>query len=193
MTHSQNRKTSKSFPRATCLALTIAIGAPLLGCVERTISINSEPDNALVILNDQEIGRTPVKVDFTWYGDYDIIIRKQGYQTLKTNRRIKAPWYQYPGIDLFTECFSPITYRDDRDFGTFQLEKFQPATKQALIQSAEELRARSGVTTTATSSEPTIENIESPPATNSAPIQANPAPRRSPRPPADGVMRPVNE
>jgi len=193
MTHSQNRKMSKLISHFACLALGITISTAPLGCVERTITINSEPDNALVILNDQEVGRTPVKVDFTWYGDYDIIIRKQGHQTLQTNRRIKAPWYQYPGIDLFTECFSPITYRDDRDFGTFQLEKFQPASKQALIQNAEALRDRAGVTTAAASGEPTVENIETPPATNNAPIQANPAPRRGPQPPADGVMRPVNE
>jgi len=193
MTHLQNRKMSKFTLHAAYLALWITISTAPLGCVERTISINSEPDNALVILNDQEVGRTPVKVDFTWYGDYDIIIRKQGYQTLQTNRRIKAPWYQYPGIDLFTECFSPITYRDDRDFGTFQLEKFQPASKQVLIQNAEELRDRAGMTTAAASAEPTIENIETPPASNSTPIQANPTPRRSPQPPADGVMRPVNE
>ena len=193
MTHSQNRKTSKSTFHAASLGLCILIGAALLGCVERTISINSEPDNALVILNDQEIGRTPVKIDFTWYGDYDIILRKKGYQTVQTNKRIEPPWYQYPGIDLFTECFSPITYRDDRDFGTYKLEKFKPATNQELIKNAEELRARAGTADASDSPEPTIQDIETLPTTSPTPIQANPTPQRRSRPPADGVMRPINE
>ncbi len=42
------------------------------GCVERTVTITSEPDNALVYLNDEEIGRTPVTVSFTFYGVYDV-------------------------------------------------------------------------------------------------------------------------
>lgn len=178
-----------------CMALSIALLA-ISGCVERTISINSKPDNALVILNDQEIGRTPVKVDFTWYGDYDIILRKEGYQTIQTSKRIEAPWYQRPGIDLFTECFSPITYRDDRDFGTYELQKFQPATKQVLIKNAEELRARAGspdATQATPSPEPTVQDIETPPSTSATPVRANPSPPRQSRPPADGVMRPINE
>ena len=115
-----------------------------VGCVDRTIKINSEPAGALVYLNDQEIGRSPVKVNFTWYGDYDIILRKKGYKTLQTNRRIEAPWYQWPGIDLVTECLIPTTIHDDRDLGTFALEKQVKPTKTQLIQNAEEMRSLAG-------------------------------------------------
>jgi hypothetical protein len=53
--------------------LTTALGSTgLLGCVERTISITSEPEGALVYLNDEEVGRTPVSVPFTFYGVYDV-------------------------------------------------------------------------------------------------------------------------
>jgi len=44
----------------------------LVGCVERTITITSEPSGALVHLNDEEIGRTPVTVPFRFYGVYDV-------------------------------------------------------------------------------------------------------------------------
>ena len=113
-----------------------------LACVERTVSINSEPQGAIVVLNDQEIGRTPVKVPFTWYGDYDIIIRKQGFKTIHTNHCINAPWYQLPPIDLFAECFVPMTLRDDRVLETYILEPFQAPDRQALLDRGDEMRAR---------------------------------------------------
>ena len=57
------------------------------GCVRRTIRITTEPPNALVFLNDQEIGRSEVATDFLWYGDYDVIIRKKGYADAEV-----GPW-----------------------------------------------------------------------------------------------------
>ena len=114
----------------------------LSGCIERTVSINTEPEGATVVLNDEEVGKSPVRVPFTWYGDYDIIIRKPGYQTIKTNHNIKTPWYELPGIDIFTECLTPFTVHDDRTLDTFVLQPARPVEKQALLQSADEMKAR---------------------------------------------------
>ena len=116
--------------------------APINGCIERTVSINTEPEGATVFLNDQEVGKSPVKVPFTWYGDYDIIIRKPGYQTVHTNRRIDAPWYQWPGIDLVTECLIPFTVHDDRVVDTLVLEQQSRPSNQELLDAANEMRAR---------------------------------------------------
>lgn len=126
---------------AMALAAGLMIGCAT-GCVERTISINTEPEGATVILNDQEIGRSPVKVPFTWYGDYDIIVRKPGYETMKTNHKLSPPWYQYPFIDIFAECFVPFTVYDNRELDTLVLEPRRPVDRQTLLQSAEELRGR---------------------------------------------------
>ena len=82
------------------------------GCVRRTVTINTDPQGARVILNDEEVGTSPVSVDFTWYGDYDVIIRHEAYETLHTHKRIKAPWYQVPPIDFFAEAFVPFTIHD---------------------------------------------------------------------------------
>lgn len=129
-------------PGLKCLAPCLALAClSAVGCVDRTIKINSEPAGALVYLNDQEVGRAPIKVNFTWYGDYDIILRKKGYKTVLTHKRIDAPWYQWPGIDLVTECLIPTTIHDDRDFGTFEMEKLQNPSKEELIQRAEEMRS----------------------------------------------------
>jgi hypothetical protein len=114
------------------------------GCVERTVSINSEPQGATVFLNDQEVGRTPVKVPFTWYGDYDIIIRKQGYETIKGHCSLNAPWYQYPFIDLFAECLIPMTLRDEHELDTFVMTPFEAPARQALLDRADDMRARAG-------------------------------------------------
>ncbi|GIW75200.1 MAG: hypothetical protein KatS3mg104_0263 [Phycisphaerae bacterium] len=72
-------------------------------CVERKLTITSQPSNALVYMNGREIGRTPIETDFLWYGNYDVQIRKEGYQTLKTHSRISAPWWQWVPIDLLAE------------------------------------------------------------------------------------------
>ncbi|HQI29243.1 MAG TPA: PEGA domain-containing protein, partial [Sedimentisphaerales bacterium] len=45
-------------------------GVLLTGCVERRLTIYTEPPGAIVTLNDQEIGVSPVTVPFNWYGDY---------------------------------------------------------------------------------------------------------------------------
>lgn len=130
----------KRFQSRVLRVLAVAMPFMLVGCIERTISINTEPQGATVHLNDQEIGQSPVRVPFTWYGDYDIIIRKKGYKTLQTNHRIKTPWYQYPVIDLFTECFIPFTIHDDHELGPFVLEPFEAPGKQDLLKRSDELR-----------------------------------------------------
>lgn len=124
---------------AACFCLPLSMN---FGCVERTVSINTEPQGATVFLNDQEVGTSPVKVPFTWYGDYDIIVRKAGYETAQTNRRIEAPWYQWPIIDLFSECLMPFTIRDDRTLDTIVLDNRRPVQKEDLLRNADEMRTQ---------------------------------------------------
>lgn len=124
----------------------MAIGL-CLGCVERTVSINTEPSGATVMLNDQDVGRTPVKVPFTWYGDYDIVVRKEGFETVKTNHRLQTPWYQLPGIDLVSECLIPFTVHDDHVIPTIAMDQARRPSQDALLKSAAEMRAEAGVET----------------------------------------------
>lgn len=72
------------------------------GCNRRTIEITSEPTGALVKLNDVEVGRTPLQVDFKYYGRYDVQLAADGYRPLSTSAEAVAPWYEYPGPDLVT-------------------------------------------------------------------------------------------
>lgn len=70
------------------------------GCVQRTIEITSEPTGAQVYLNDVEVGRTPLEVGFTYFGTYDVRLRKAGYEPLTTNAKTDAPMHEWPGFDM---------------------------------------------------------------------------------------------
>lgn len=122
---------------AAMLAMTLAL---LAGCVERTIKITSQPAGAVVYLNDEEVGRTPTEVRFTFYGDYGVILRKEGYETLSTHKKINAPWYQLPPIDIFADLLIPGTIHD-RHAWDFELQPQQLPSQEELLERAESFRA----------------------------------------------------
>lgn len=74
--------------------------AILSGCMTRTIVVTSEPPGALVTLNGVEVGATPLEVGFRYYGQYDLRLRKDGYQPLTAAPWANAPWYEYPPFDF---------------------------------------------------------------------------------------------
>ena len=86
-------------PRASLLLPLLAAAAACSG----SLTVKSDPPGALVYLNGEEVGRTPMTRDFTWYGTYDVELRKEGYETLKTSGKVIAPWWQWVPIDLFAE------------------------------------------------------------------------------------------
>lgn len=106
------------------------------------MKITSEPAGALVYVSDREVGRTPLSLPFTWYGDYDVLIRMDGYKTLRANAEISPPWYEVPPLDLLSHM-APWTYRDQR-FLHYKLEKQEELTDEQLIKQAEEMKRRTG-------------------------------------------------
>lgn len=130
---------SSKFEKALVLAVAQFVLLMSPACVRRTIKITTEPPNARVFLNDQEIGRSEVTSDFLWYGDYDVTIRKEGYATLQTNWEIKAPWYQWVPVDFFAEVLWPGQIHDQRE-RHFILEPAQSPTQEELLQRAAETR-----------------------------------------------------
>ena len=113
-----------------------------VACVERTLSINTEPQGATIMLNDQDVCKSPVKVPFTWYGDYDVVVRKEGYRTVKTHHRVNPPWYELPFIELVSELFIPATLHDDQQVPTIVMEVETIPTKEQLLTAGDELRDR---------------------------------------------------
>ena len=108
------------------------------GCVERTISITSEPSGALVHLNDQEVGRTPLTVPFLFYGVYSVRLEAEGFTSLWTRRKARAPWWELPPLDLVAETV-PGTRADLQ--WHFRMEPRPIADEDALVDRARQLRA----------------------------------------------------
>jgi PEGA domain len=111
------------------------------GCVRRTLTIETEPQGAIVVLNDQEIGTSPASIDFTWYGDYDVVLRKPGFQTLHTHTVVRTPWYQMPPIDFFFDVLWPGRIHDHRR-AAFTLEPWVAPDPEEVVKRANELRKR---------------------------------------------------
>ena len=129
---------------AKCNSLTVIIcclvaSLLLCGCVERELTIKTEPEGALVALNDEEIGVSPVTVNFKWYGDYCVRISKEGYETLNTHRELKGPWYDYFPFDFFAQIVNPNRIVDSYEW-MFELSPRRQITPDELIQDARELK-----------------------------------------------------
>jgi len=112
---------------------------PVAGCVDRKLTINTNPSGALVYLNDEEIGVSPVATSFNWYGDYNVTIRKQGYVTLQTHRKLQPPWHDCFPFDFFTEVLYPGRIVDSYEW-LFDLQSQQEIDRQELVKSAEQIK-----------------------------------------------------
>lgn len=122
------------------MILSVLVLVILCGCIEREMTIHSEPEGALVYVSNEPVGRTPVTVPFIWYGDYDIMLRKDGYETLKTHAEINAPYHQYPPLDFFVEI-APWTVTDKR-YLKFDMSEQQQVSDAELIERARGMRER---------------------------------------------------
>jgi hypothetical protein len=111
------------------------------GCVERKLTINTEPQEALVVLNDEEIGVSPVTVSFNWYGDYKIQLSKSGYETLITQRELKAPLHDRFPFDFFAQVLNPKRIVDEYEW-SFELNQAQQPEREDLIQAADKFKSQ---------------------------------------------------
>ncbi len=113
----------------------------MVGCVQRTIHITSNPPGALVHLNDEEVGRTPLRVPYLFYGTYDVRLEKDGCKPLWTKQKTKAPWWEAPGPDLLAEM---IPNNKVEQNWHFDLETITAAEEEALVDRAQAMGASLG-------------------------------------------------
>jgi hypothetical protein len=125
------------------VALPVVATLAATGCVRRTMTIRSSPPGALVWVNDREIGRTPLDVDFLHYGTYDVRLELEGYEPLATTGKAQPPWWDVVGPDLLAELL-PLDLQSDV-LWEYQLEPVVH-DREALIRRARELRAREPAT-----------------------------------------------
>jgi hypothetical protein len=93
------------------VALLVVAGS---GCVQRRMTIRSNPPGALVYVDDYQIGTTPVSTDFVYYGTRKIRLVKDGFETLTVRQPLPVPWYEVFPLDFVSENLWPWEIRDER-------------------------------------------------------------------------------
>jgi len=123
--------------RLAAILLSVA-SLSMTGCLQRTISITSQPSGALVYLNDEEVGRTPLTVPFTYYGTYDVRLEHADAQPLWTTHKADAPLYDLPGPDLIAEA---VPNGNVELKWHFDMQEKQPDDADLVIEHARQIRA----------------------------------------------------
>ncbi|MFM7289609.1 MAG: PEGA domain-containing protein [Planctomycetia bacterium] len=125
-----------------CLLL-LAATCPAAGCVQRRMTIRSNPPGALVYVDDYQIGTTPVSTDFIYYGTRKIRLVKDGYETLTVRQPFPLPWYEIFPLDFVSENLVPWEIRDERvvDLAMTTTASTPP---EAVVARAEQARLTAG-------------------------------------------------
>ncbi|MDR0328757.1 MAG: PEGA domain-containing protein [Planctomycetaceae bacterium] len=103
------------------------------------MTVMSNPPGATVYLDGKEIGRTPFSTNFTHYGKREFRVVKQGYETKTELKPVRAPWYQWVGIDFFSEVVMPGKLTDQKYY-EFDLQPESAAAGSEIAARAEEFR-----------------------------------------------------
>lgn len=124
-----------------CTGLLLLLTAAASGCVERRFVVTSDPPGALVYRNGQAIGTTPVDDSFVYYGNYHFTLVKEGYETLQVDEKVRAPWYEYPPLDFFSENIWPFKIRDIQR-PHYQMQPLQNVRHDDVLRQGSALRSR---------------------------------------------------
>ena len=116
------------------------VGCVLLaGCVERRLTIRSDPPGALCVVDGRELGFTPVSTNFVYYGTREVRLVKDGYETLTVLQPMSRPWWDTFPVEFVTENLLPRRFRDEKEYD-YQLQPARMVTSDELYNRAEELR-----------------------------------------------------
>jgi len=134
---------SSACSRRQFAAVAVAAALAATGCVQRRMTIRSNPPGALVYVDDYQLGTTPVSHDFVYYGTRKIRLVKDGYETLTVRQPFPIPWYEYFPLDFVSENVIPWEIRDERVVDL----AMQPAAAQPpdlVVARAEQVRLAAG-------------------------------------------------
>jgi len=100
------------------LALVLPLVLPLAAACQthRTLTLTSEPPGAEVRLDDESVGRTPVKVSFEHYGTRRVTFYLAGHRTVTTQLELEPRWYARFPLDLVSEVLLPLGLDDRRRY-----------------------------------------------------------------------------
>ena len=121
-----------------CLVALAALPVLLCGCIEQKLTITSDPPGMVVRVSDEEVGTTPVTIEWVHPGEYEFILSRPGYQTKVATAELRPQWYQWPVIDLFA-AISPYRHVDHR-YVHFEMEKLVLPEDAELVSQGLEMR-----------------------------------------------------
>lgn len=107
------------------------------GCLRRRMTINSNPQGAMVYVDGHQLGKTPVSTDFTYYGTRNIRLEMDHYQTMNVKQKVVPPWYEFPPLDFFTETFSASEIKDHHVW-TYDLQPRAISSDEQILNRANE-------------------------------------------------------
>ena len=108
------------------------------GCVKRSILIETDPPGAQLWINEHEIGKTPVLYDFITHGRYKFRLEKSGFKPITAREMIRAPIYEWIGIDFVSEWVLPVHLKDFHHF-RYTLNS-QPPMERAVVETSEDVQ-----------------------------------------------------
>lgn len=103
------------------------------------MTVRSNPPGATVYLDGKEIGRTPFSTNFDFYGNREFRLVKEGYETKTVITPVRAPWYQWIGLDFVTEVILPGKLTDHKYY-EFEMIPDRIIPNRELVDRGEELR-----------------------------------------------------
>jgi len=103
----------------------------LAGCINRTMHIETDPPGAVVWVDGDEYGKTPVDVHFTSYGSREVFLQMPDHATKREVVKLRAPWYAWFPVDFAADVLCPFTLQDRQSFA-FTMEPLPPADVKAL-------------------------------------------------------------
>jgi len=132
--------------RAVILFLVLGIMA-LPSCVERRMTILSEPPGARAYVDGKYVGDTPITLPFQHYGTREIQVRRARTEkrtkghTPQTHRvDIRPPLYERFPFDFVSEVLYPGRITDHRVY-VFRMEETDDLNRAALMERAEYFRS----------------------------------------------------
>lgn len=105
------------------------------------MTIVSNPPGALVMLEGEEVGYTPMSLDFTYYGTRELTLIKDGYKTLTVMQKVRAPWYQRGPMEFVSDNLAFTKINNRHEF-TYSLEPQEATSTQDLLQRANGLKSK---------------------------------------------------
>ncbi len=87
------------------------------------MSIRSDPPDAFVFVDGNNVGKTPLETKFTWYGKVNLVVEKPGFKTIESISNLPVSWYQVFPLSIIVDVFVPWNTKDRREF-SFKLEPY---------------------------------------------------------------------